>query len=79
MDIFNAKPTPDSLAKESDNVLSVFRQTISKLNNIGKKAEEQRKIKLEEMQRAKLESEQLEVLAKKNYKIASKIDRLLND
>lgn len=79
MDIFNTKPTPDSLAKESDNVLSVFKQTISKLNDISKKAEEQRNVKLAEIEKAKLESEQLDALAKENYKIAGKIDSLLND
>lgn len=79
MDIFNTKPTSDSLTKESDNVLSVFKQTISKLNDIGKKAEQQRNVKLGEMQRANLEAKQLNVLAKENYKIATKIDSLLND
>lgn len=71
------KPTVDSLKKESENVLSVFRKTVENLKAIKDKALIESEIRTSAAKKLSEEAKQLESLAEDNSKIANKIENLL--
>lgn len=72
------KPTVDSLKKESENVLSVFRKTVENLKIIKDKALIESENKASQARELSEQARQLETLAEDNNKIAEKIRNLLS-
>lgn len=71
------KPTVDSLKKESENVLSVFRKTVENLKAIKDKALIESENKASQARVLSEQARQLESLAGDSSKIANKIENLL--
>lgn len=80
--MFNKKiilQTPETLQQESTEVLSVFRQTINKLEGINERASQQREEKLTQIKQLEAEQAQLKTLCNDNGEIINNINNLLNN
>lgn len=82
MDIFGIKKpvdnSPSGLRKETEGVLSVFRETISNLQNLSDRAIQEKEAKNRQIELLTQESEELDLLANDNNTIIKKFNKLLN-
>lgn len=74
----SANNNSDSLKKQSEDALSVFRSTMMKLQSINTKATEQQVDRLREIAEAQEEVARLEILCEDNTKIIKKNDSIIN-
>lgn len=71
-------PTVAALGAETQSVLSVFRQAISNLSDINKRAEVEREQKLAEAKQAQEDAASLKTLCEDNTAVVNNINKLLN-
>ncbi len=77
-DFFSLTTDAESLQKQTEGALSIFRSTMNKLTGINERAQAQALVKQEEIAKAHKEVMQLKLLSEDNTKIINKIKDILH-